>query len=70
MWSFNKEFNKEFYDAIESFQGKRVVNKPLDVRDVHVEGDGLYIPPPKKHTLDSYSLDFYATSSTRTQLCS
>jgi hypothetical protein len=26
-----RQFNKEFYDAIESFQGERVVNKPLHV---------------------------------------
>jgi hypothetical protein len=43
-----RQFNEEFYDAIESFQGERVVAKPLHVRNIHAEGDGLYIPPPKK----------------------
>jgi hypothetical protein len=45
-----RQFNKEFYDAIESFQGERTMNKPLHVRNIHVEGDGIYVPPPEEHT--------------------
>jgi hypothetical protein len=45
-----RQFNKEFYDVIESFQGQRTLNKPLHVWDIHVEGNDVYIPPPKKHT--------------------
>jgi hypothetical protein len=26
------------------------MNKPLHVRDIHAEGDGVYIPPPEEHT--------------------
>jgi hypothetical protein len=28
------------------------MNKPLHVQDIHVKGDGIYIPPPKEHTWD------------------
>jgi hypothetical protein len=48
-----RQFNLEFYDVIESFQEKWVMNKPLHVRNNHVERDYVYIPPLEEHTLDS-----------------
>jgi hypothetical protein len=38
---------------IELVQGEQVMNKLLHVQNIHAEEDGIYIPPPKEHTLDS-----------------
>jgi hypothetical protein len=48
-----RQFNLEFYNVIESFQEEWAMNKPLHVRNIHVEGDGVYIPPLEEHTPDS-----------------
>jgi hypothetical protein len=37
-------FNREYYESIDVFQGKKVINAPMHVRDVNVEGDAVYIP--------------------------
>jgi hypothetical protein len=49
-----RQFNLEFYNAIESFQEKWAMNKALHVQNIHVERDGVYIPPLEEHTLDSF----------------
>ncbi len=48
-----RQFNKKFYDVIESFQGEWTTNTPLHLQDIHAKGDGICIPSLKDHTLDS-----------------
>jgi hypothetical protein len=42
---FPKRFNWEFYEVIQAFQGKRVINALGYIRDVRAKGDVIYIPP-------------------------
>lgn len=51
-----RQFNKEFYDHIKSVQGKKTLNTPSHVNDVHAKGDEMYIP-----TQEQDSQDFIAT---------
>ncbi len=46
------QFNKEFYDCIESVQGKRALNTPFHVNDVCAKGDGVYIPTQEQDSHD------------------
>ncbi len=40
-----RQFNPIYSNAIEVFQGERIINVPLHVRDVHVDGDGVFVGP-------------------------
>jgi hypothetical protein len=48
-----KQFNRKFYDVIESFQGELATNTPLHLQDIHAKGDGVCIPSLEDHILDS-----------------
>jgi hypothetical protein len=37
------QFNKEFYEAIETFQGEHIINASLHMKDLQAKGDGNYI---------------------------
>ncbi len=41
-------FNQECYNAIESFQGEKVINVPFHMRNVNVKGNGVYRPLVKE----------------------
>lgn len=38
------QFNKKYYDQIETFQGKNTFIVPLHARDMNVKGDTIYKP--------------------------
>jgi hypothetical protein len=39
------QFNNEFYDFIQTFEKKRLINVPRHMIDIHVEGEYNYTPP-------------------------
>ncbi len=39
-----KQYNEDCYNATEAFQGERRINVPIHVKDLQVEGDGVYAP--------------------------
>jgi hypothetical protein len=39
-----RQFNKEFYNFIQAFQGQRMINTPKDVKDIHSKGNVIYMP--------------------------
>jgi len=43
-----KQFLEEYYNVITTFQGEGSIHTPMHVKDLQVEGDGVYIPPKKK----------------------
>jgi hypothetical protein len=45
-YHIQRQFNEEFYNAIESVQGQQVVNNVLHARNIHAKRDGIYIPSP------------------------
>jgi len=36
------QFNKEYYESIEDFQGEKVINAPMHFTDMNVENDAFY----------------------------
>ncbi len=47
-----KQYNEDYYNVIEAFQGERRINVPIHVRDLQAEGDGVYasqIEEKEKH---------------------
>ncbi len=42
---FPRQFNWEFYNVIQAFQGERLINTPRHVRDIHAKRDTIYMPP-------------------------
>jgi hypothetical protein len=38
-----RQSNKKFYEAIEAFQGKWIINVPICVKDLQVEGDKNFV---------------------------
>lgn len=47
-----RQCNKNFYDAIKFFQGKKVVNTPLHVKDVQADENGVHILPQEQDVED------------------
>jgi hypothetical protein len=37
-----RQFNREFYNVIQAFQGQRMINTPKDVKDIHSKGNVIY----------------------------
>ncbi len=37
-------FNREYYESIDVFQGEKVINVPIHVKDVNAKGDVVYKP--------------------------
>jgi hypothetical protein len=40
-----RKFNPNYFSAIKAFQGERIINAPLHVKGVHVDGDGVFVAP-------------------------
>jgi hypothetical protein len=38
-----RQSNKEFYETIEAFQGKWIINVPICMKDLQAEGDGNFV---------------------------
>ncbi len=38
-----RQSNKEFYETIEAFQGKWIINVPICVKDLQAEGDENFV---------------------------
>ncbi len=38
-------FNEEFYNLIQAFQGEKVINTLGHVKDIYAIGDAIYMPP-------------------------
>jgi hypothetical protein len=38
-----KWFNEDYYNAIEVFHGKNIINAPIHLKDLQVETDGIYV---------------------------
>jgi len=38
-----RQSNKEFYEAIEAFQGKWIINVPICVKDLQAEGNKNFV---------------------------
>jgi hypothetical protein len=43
MFHLPRQFNKNYYNAIEMFQGERTIDGPLHIKDLHALRDNVYM---------------------------
>jgi hypothetical protein len=43
MFHVPRQFNKNYYNVIEMFQGERTIDAPLHIKDLHASRDNVYM---------------------------
>jgi len=43
MFYLPRQFNKNYYNAIEMFQGERTLDAPSHIKDLHASRDNVYM---------------------------